>query len=133
MANPTPKNWYFDSGHGVPCIMPYKCHTYLKSLWSLLFLYKSTWCYVHQSWRKLSFKPKTWFFNFSDGKWYISKKCSKLGQIIPKQAYQWLIFQLDTMPSHCKINKGRLTVQTKSLLSRELSWWRKTAKKFAEK
>ena len=95
--------------------------------------YKPTWWYVHTSWRKLSFKPKTWFLKFSDGKWHISEKCLKLGQIIPEQASQWLIFQLNTMPSHYKLTKVRLTVKKRSLLSWEHRWWRKTARKFEEK
>ena len=44
------------------CILPYKCHTYLKILWSLLFvgisLHDAT---EHKNWRKLSVKPKSWF------------------------------------------------------------------------
>ena len=94
--------------------------------------YKPTWCYVHQSWRKLSFKHKTWFFEFSDGKWHISERCSKLGQIIPEQASQWLIHQLNTMPSHYKLTKVRLRVQ-KGRYSREDWLWREIARKLDER
>ena len=95
--------------------------------------YKSSWCYGHKNWRKLSFKPNTWFFNFSDGKWQISEKCLKLGHIIPEQASQWLIFQLNTMPSQYKHTKVRMTVKKRALLSWEHRWWRKTARRFEEK
>ena len=93
----------------------------------------ATFRWLYQSWRKLSFKQKTRFLKFSDGKWHISEKCLKHCQIISKQASQWFIFQLNTMPSHYKLAKVRLTVQKRSLVSWKHSWWRKTARKFEEK
>ena len=83
--------------------------------------------------KKIEFEAPNQILKFYDGKWHISEKCLKHCQIISKQASQWFIFQLNTMPSHYKLAKVRLTVQKRSLVSWKHSWWRKTAKKFEEK